>query len=112
MRACSGPTTLGLQPGARWRPTMLPCASMRMHSVLVPPPSTPILKDMALRELLAEPVLVFRADGAVVFDRARHVLAAQHGQVVAIGLQPFHGREHEPVEQRGADERARGPGHD
>jgi len=40
--ANSVPVMLALQPGARWRATMVPAASTRMHSVLVAPPSTPI----------------------------------------------------------------------
>ncbi len=42
-RARAGPAILGLQPGARWRVTISPCSSTSMSSVLVPPPSTPIL---------------------------------------------------------------------
>ena len=48
-RALSGPTWLGLQPGPTCVATVAPAASIRMNSVFVPPPSTPILKTGVLK---------------------------------------------------------------
>ena len=52
-------------------------------------------------QLAAEAAGVFLAEAAVVFDRARQILAAQEGKRVSVRLQPLHGFEHEPVEVLG-----------
>ena len=54
--------------------------------------------DPDLRELLAQAVFVFRADGAVVVDGAGDVLAAEDGDGVVVRFEPFHRSEHEPVQ--------------
>ena len=62
-RARSMPTRLGLQPGPVCLAATAPDGSTRMHSVFVPPPSTPIFQAMGSGpsgELAAEPAPVAR----------------------------------------------------
>ena len=85
-RAAAGPIWLGLQPGARCWAMMAPSALSRMHSVLVPPPSTPILQG----------VLTGLTSGRRC-RRARFSYPAE--QVTRLRPQRY-GRRHRPARQR------------
>src|ERR1035438_7215477 len=110
------PTRLGLHPGPVWRAATAPPGSTRMHSVLVPPPSTPIFQDIGSPggsgELAAEPALVTRRSRPPGLAGSRGVLAAEDGKRVPVLLEPFGDRQHEPVEDGAADEGRCGAGAD
>src|SRR5271165_6608143 len=101
------PTRLGLHPGPVCRAATAPDGSARMHSVLVPPPSTPIFQAMGCSgpsgELAAEPAPVARRQLAVVLYCARGVLASQDGKRVPVRPEPFRHGQHEPIENGAAD---------